>query len=191
MRLAALIEQGRRSFQGPSEPPTAVAHLLQLQETASVYDSVHSRMLECVDQADRGRCALTLLLQSTECCVGSLFGVVDETHVQLLAALPEHGVEPGLRSWLESFLAAEQSPDETQTASIAAEEDTDQLDDQNAYTDGEGRRFEVTVLLADRSGENRIVGLLALQVGAGLHMRPPMQLCHEIAHSLIEQGDLG
>jgi hypothetical protein len=162
---------------------------LHQPETHSVYDSVHSRMLECVDGADRGRCALTLLLQSTECCVGSLFGVRADRSLRLLAVLPEQGRDDGLQRWLEGYLEAEQRPDVT--ASFVDDADTDEFDDQSAYTDGEGRRFEVTALVAERAGAPRIVGLFALQTGIGLRMRPPQQLCQEIALSLVEQGDLG
>jgi hypothetical protein len=188
-RLAALIDHGRRGLAGPSEPPALVTRLIQQQpEPASVYDSVHSRMLECVDEADRSRCALTLLLQSTECSAGSLFAVRDGLAVRLLAALPEHNDDQGLQRWLEAYLEAEQRADVT--ASFVEEADTDELDDQSAYTDDEGRRFEVTALVAEQRGEPRIVGLLVLQIGAGLRMRPPQQLCQEIAESLFEPRDL-
>jgi hypothetical protein len=146
-------------------------------------------MLECIDEADRSRCALTLLLQSTECCAGSLFAVRGRLEVSLLAALPEQNDDQGLQRWLEAYLEAEQRSDVT--ASFIEEADTNELDDQSAYTDEEGRRFEVTALVAEQRGEPRIVGLLALQIGAGLHMRPPQQLCQEIAESMLEQGDLG
>jgi len=187
-RLAAVVDQGRRGFAGPSEAPESVARLLQQPETQSAYDSVHSRMLECVDQADRSRCALTLLLQSTECCAGSLFTVHDARSVRLLAALPEQDPDEGLQRWLEDYLAAEQRPEVT--ASFV-EDATAQIDDQSAYTDSEGHRHEVTALVAERAGKPQIVGLLALQIGASLRMRPPQQLCHEVALSLLEQGDLG
>ncbi|HMI91892.1 MAG TPA: hypothetical protein VK509_11040, partial [Polyangiales bacterium] len=120
---------------------------------------------------------------------GSLFGVSDARTVQLLAALPDQDNDEGLQRWLEDYLEAEQRSDVT--ASFVEDADTDELDDQSAYTDSEGRRFEVTALVAERGGENCIVGLLALQIGVGLRMRPPQQLCNEIAQSLVEQGDLG
>ena len=189
-RLEALVEQGLRSFTEASAPRPLIARALQVPETVSVLDSVHSRMLECVDRADRGRCALTLLLQSTECSVGSLFGVLENRRVHLLAALPEHEIEPGMRQWLEAQLEADQRGEVTATASVA-EDDTDEAVEQNAYVDSEGRRFELTSLVAERNGEPQIVALLALQGGTGLRMRPPQQLCHEIAESLVDQGDVG
>ena len=184
-RLAALVEQGRRSFAGPSEPPAAVARLLHQPDPPSAYDSVHSRMLECVDEADRGRCALTLLLQSTECSAGGLF-LVSGGAVRMLACLPDASLDPGLDSWLERYLEAERRGCVTQ--SVAEDADTDELDDTTAYVDREGRRFEASALVAPRDGEQRIVALLAFQVGTGLRMRPPQQLCQEIALSLLEEG---
>jgi hypothetical protein len=155
-----------------------------------VYDSVHSRMLECLDEADRGRCALTLLLQSTECSAGSLYGVSQRGALRLLATLPEQTPDEGLRRWLEAYLEADQRADDV-TASVDDDGDTVEHHDQNAYTDGEGRRFEVIALVAERGGAPGIVGLLTLQIEAGLRMRPPPQLCHEIALSMVEHGDLG
>jgi tetratricopeptide (TPR) repeat protein len=181
-RLAALVEQGRRNFAGPSEAPAAVLRLLYQQETPSEYESVHSRMLECVDEADRGRCALTLLLQSTECSAGALFLVDGEGALRMLSTLPEANFDPGLAAWLERFLEGEQRAGVTQ--SVADDADTDELDDPTAYVDGEGRRFEASALVLEQDERPRIVALLALQVGSGLRMQPPQQLCHEIALSL-------
>jgi tetratricopeptide (TPR) repeat protein len=189
-RLAAVVERGRHAFAGPSEAPATVARLLQQPEMQSVYDSVHSRMLECLDEADRGRCALTLLLQSTECSVGSLYGVSPRGTLRLLAALPEQTADEGVQRWLEAYLEADKRADEV-TASVVDDAETDPHDDQGAYTDGEGRRFEVTALVAERGGAPGIVGLLTLQIGAGLRMRPSRQLCQEIALSLVGLGDLG
>jgi hypothetical protein len=183
-RLAALVEQGRRHFAGPSEPPAAVARLLYQPEPPSEYDSVHSRMLECVDAADRGRCALTLLLQSTECFAGALFMVQPQGGLRMLSALPEGNLDPGLASWLERCFEGEQRSCVTQ--SVGEEADTDELDDATEYVDGEGRRFEANALVLEQEGRRTIVGLLALQVGTGLRMRPPQQLCQEIALSLVE-----
>lgn len=77
------------------------------------------------------------------------------------------------------------------TANGVGDGDTDQFDDHSAYTDSEGRRFEVTALVAERAGVLGIVGLLALQVGTGPRTRPPPQLCQEVARSLVERGDVG
>jgi tetratricopeptide (TPR) repeat protein len=75
-RVARLIEEASQREVAAGESSADVQDLLQSPAVDHTeYNTVHSRMFECVDGGDRARCALTLLLQSTESAFGLLYGV--------------------------------------------------------------------------------------------------------------------
>ncbi|HEY2732862.1 MAG TPA: hypothetical protein VGI70_02710, partial [Polyangiales bacterium] len=104
-RLARLLEDATAHELGSdSTAPLRVS--LSCPPPDSEYATLHSRMLECVDESDRARCALTILLQHIDSFAGYLYGVNERDHV-LLASLPEDEIDPDLESWFEALLAEE------------------------------------------------------------------------------------
>jgi hypothetical protein len=146
----------------------------------SSQNSVHSRILECVDESDRARCALTLLLQSTESASGYLYGVRDG-RAQLLAALPDTLAADGVIEWAQQCLEREVGARGPATTLGSA--------DPVRYTDSEGRLLEPVFLFATQSQGIQIAALLALHVPPGGHP-PPRQLLEEIADELVLHGDV-
>ncbi|HKP58416.1 MAG TPA: protein kinase [Polyangiales bacterium] len=170
--------------------------------------TVVSRILECVDSRDRARCALTMLLQSTDSYLGHLFGIERDALVPL-AALPENIPERTLTAWLEQWVNAEreslasvgavqstttvsdQPPalsDSVRTAS--AEEIENQNDISGVFVDQEGRSFRAVLLLDRRGGQRRLVAVLASQLNEDQRYRPPQALLAQIAAQLVDHGDV-
>jgi tetratricopeptide (TPR) repeat protein len=190
-RLGALIEQAQGALGDASQPPPEVVKLIEAPFAVSEHDSLHSRMMECVDHSDRGRCALTLLLQSTESTAGYLFAAGDLA-VELLAALPDGVADAALVRWTQQYIAAELTSGDTATLTAAADDETASMRQANTrYTDREGRSFEAISLMTEGARERRLIAVLALEVGPGVHLVPPRQLCSELAVSLHEHGIVG
>ena len=187
-RLARLLEEAKQEDVGTGAELAPLRELLQLSAAESEYDTVHSRMLECVDSIDRARCALTLLLQSTESACGYLFGV-HGTKPVLLAALPDVPVEPGMTHWIEdcvlsSFgdgdsLAQDSTSEVTRSESILR------------YTDAEGRCLEPVFLLRPGSAQREIVAVLVLHLATGQRTLPGRRMLEDLTGELMAHGDLG
>jgi hypothetical protein len=67
--------------------------LVQALAAEAQNSTVVSRILECVDASDRARCALTMLLQSSDCYLGHLYGVQGES-LRALAGVPQPKPSP-------------------------------------------------------------------------------------------------
>src|SRR5205085_6451448 len=65
------------------------------------FESIHSRIAECIDAADRARCALTLLLEATYSVTGYLYEFGSDRRPRLIAALPDAPTDPGIERWVE------------------------------------------------------------------------------------------
>jgi hypothetical protein len=205
-RLSRLVEQadhhqlrsGPLARQLASSPPMR-------RETQT--DSLHMRLLECVDKNDRARCVLSWLLASSDAARGYLFGV-DAVGVVLLAGLPDPLQPPGLAKWVEQRVLAEQAVDVTQERPAMAPVDTtrsklrDDLDDEvqtehleqsvwDNFDDGQGRSYEAHLLVADR-GDRRacLAAILVLEVSLGMRRRPPQYLLQNVAVELLDQQDV-
>jgi len=156
--------------------------------TGGEYETVQSRMLECVDRDDRARCALTLLLQSTESACGYLFGLRG-TQPILLAALPDVPVDPGMSHWIEDCvqntfgdadsMTKERSSDETRSVSMLR------------YTDAEGRGLEPVFLFGPQSSDRQVVAVLVLHLSADQRTLPSRRMLNDLASELMAHGDLG
>jgi len=158
-------------------------------------------MLECADEGDRARCALTILLQSLESFAGYLYGVNESDHV-LLASLPEDEVDPELGDWFAELLADEldASPDVTRKSlsSLEPPPDTtrrarpgrDHSQIAFRYTDARGRIFEPLFLVRKNAGEQRLAAVLIFQAGRDTRRRPGLELQEELADQLLTHGDV-
>jgi hypothetical protein len=189
-RLARLVDvaNGMKGVSFGSLPP---AESLSAEATGSGYESIHSRMRECVDASDRARCALTILLQQMESFAGYLYGV-NQHELTLLAGLPEPQPEPELESWVRAWTAAE----------LAAADDTTGGGDAGSsvghgsqpvphrHVDREGRAFEPIVLSSLDDGQERIAAILVLHADRIKRGFAERELFSRMAVALLEQ-DVG
>lgn len=192
-KLARLLEEGRQTDTGGPEsisPPRAdrVQHSLD-----SEFATVHSRMLECIDEGDRARCALTILLQTLDSFAGYLFGVNDKTHV-LLAALPEEGVPDELKRWFTAYLAQELAPehasDSQPRAAISSKNRSNRRAVSFRYLDPRGQPYEPLFLTKPEGPNQRLAAILVFHVSSDTRRRPSRELQQEIAEQLLEHGDV-
>jgi hypothetical protein len=187
-KFTRLIEQRSQDQREHGPLPAHVIDLVTVPSTGGEYETIQSRMIECVDRSDRARCALTLLLQSGDAAAGYLYGVSDGGAVDLLSALPDVPPDEGLEAWIHASVQAELK---AQTAATQTGEDGDVTADVAArYTDWSGRSFEPVWLVDENEGELRVAGVLALQVMSGPRNVPPRSLLSQIARQLLEHGDV-
>jgi hypothetical protein len=184
-RFARLIDEGRQHEMASLPPTPIMRDLLDSLDTEGGHDTIRSRMLECVDDHDRARCALTLLLQNTDSCAGYLYGVCDG-QAKLLAALPSDQSDPGLTDWIDQRLRMEVQSDATATGSLDGESD----DVSERYRDAEGRSLEPVFLLARDDEAMKIAAVLALHVSSGPRTMIDRDLLAEIAKELLDRGDV-
>jgi hypothetical protein len=198
-RFARLLEDARPQVQGALELPEP-AILLRTQLAETEHNTVHSRLLECLDRSDRARCALTMLLQSCDSFQGYLYGLEGE-QLQPLAGLPDLVAEAELVGWLGRWVAAERA--------VAAEEfgaetvsqrqrsqDGDETESQahhevpDEYLDSEGRQFWAVLLVGEIGDQESVAGVFALHVANARQRRPRRELLTEIASQMLERGDV-
>jgi hypothetical protein len=182
-RFARLLDQQRPSGQPALQMSASLREALPAVNTE--YLTIHSRMLECVDDADRARCVLTMLLQDMESFAGYLFGVRDGQPV-LLAALPEDsvGIVDDLGAWLRRWLAAELALGDEQITSDLGRVGTARGVARCTLRDG--RRFEPVLLLAERELEQWVAGVLLFPAQAATIRPPNRELRAHMARELLE-----
>jgi hypothetical protein len=209
-KFARLLEDGRRQGLVEGDPASGTIEPLG-SSPETEYNTVSNRIIECVDGPDRARCALTMLLQSTDTYVGYLYGV-EASELTPLAGLPELRAEESLECWLQHWVRAEQelasqAPVTLGTATMSepppllGENDSEtqgtcSLDGESRnevsayYSDLEGRRFKAVLLVGQLETERRIAAVLALQVMSRQYGRPSDQLLSRIADQLLENRDV-
>jgi tRNA A-37 threonylcarbamoyl transferase component Bud32 len=207
-KFARLIEQARQTYLSPQ---AELEKLLSFEVEPMQTDddgSVRARLAECVDAADRARCALTMLLQSTDSYLGHLFGV-EETRVELLAALPEIAAEPELVAWVEQWARSERElalGSAGATTTVSEPPNTESLPPGESptastegevggavpplYVDSQDRRFRAVLLLDSRHPLRRLVAVLVLQVQDEQRRRPPTSLMGQVSALLVDHGDV-
>jgi hypothetical protein len=217
LQAARLLDLGRERGLRLSEQASVMRQSIEPPRPQSEFDTLHSRIAECVDAADRGRCALTLLLQHTTSNLGYLYCADAAQHVTLLSALPHPPVDPGVAHWVEHFALTWLMPSETQALSATESLDagTETLDGTatgsqtesrtqtgsatadmslgqayaHAYTDSDGRYLEA-VLLVDGPGQaGRLAAVLVTETVPSQRVFLPHALVAGIARALIEHGD--
>jgi len=197
-RLTRLLEEAREAGVASNPALTAKLDDRLIDPPETEYETIHSRIAECVDAADRGRCALTLLLQATLSATGYLFVLTQDGPPKLMAALPDSPTDPGLTNWVNASTKAWRNPSpETETATLVTQTatNTDTVDsdearaEQRHYVDHEGRMLEAVPLFAQRTGPRRLVAIFVQQFTPREHVTPPRALCLKVAEELAAYGD--
>jgi tetratricopeptide (TPR) repeat protein len=186
-RFTRLLEDAREHEVGDAKSALEICEILQQPANESEYNTVHSRILECVDESDRARCALTLLLQSTDSAVGYLYGVRDGQPV-LLAAVPEPPVGDTVSQWVDECLQAELATGADATQDNLGGETRSELAVQ--FSDSEGRHLEPIFLYAMQQRPLQIAAVLALHMPTGARTLPSRHLLEELANELLQHGDV-
>ena len=188
-KLGRLMELARQQQASSNDGPAAVRLLVQ-EQPETEYDSIHSRIGECIDAEDRARCSLSILLQSTDSCSGYLYGVSDG-RVKALAGLPELPTDSAIARWLEQRVHAELDCGATVTASIDAEPIGESTQEPlSRYTDADGRCYQAIPLIAVKGRGATIAAVLAVEVAAGPRSMPSGELLAGIAHQLLDHRDV-
>jgi uncharacterized protein YidB (DUF937 family) len=216
-RFARLVEDASHQQIQPAEAVRELTEFMQTAQSESEHNTVRGRLFECIDRADRARCSLTILLQTTETFQGYLFGV-DAANLTLLGGIPDAAPQAGLGHWLETWVAAERQLDAfstsagsdtvsqrarkraargadseesvTGTDSVETDSQASQHEVPSSYVDADGRCFEAIMLVGEYRKQARVAAVLALHVTRDRQRRPPRSLLAEIACHLLEQNDV-
>jgi tetratricopeptide (TPR) repeat protein len=188
--LARLVDEGRHHGVTPNEFVAAIRNSTQPDPAESEYETIHSRIAECVDLPDRARCALTLLLQSTFGSTGYLYGTAQGLALHLLAALPDQP-SAELERWIQQYAIESFEGDDDETGSVTNEVTGEAKNlAPMRFVDPDGRSFDAA-LLFDETKEGRVlVAALVLQVEALTHSLPSHDLRKRIARELTQHGDV-
>jgi hypothetical protein len=196
-KLVRLLDRARERGMAPSELALSVPSSIQPAANESEYETVHSRIAECVDGSDRARCALTLLLQATVSSVGYLYGMAEGRRLQLLAALPDSPTDDAVGRWLERYAKAWMEPnaeldDVTVSGGGSASVTTETGGSEPSiarYLDHDGRWLEAAPLFHENGNERCLAALFVLQTGPRERLILPRELSATIARELLERGD--
>ena len=176
---------------------------------AKEQDTVHSRIAECIDNADRARCALTLLMERLLGSVGYLYVRSTGGTPSLIAALPDPPGDTEVQAWVDRYAhawlaraSANDSDDttvvdeetasgtDTQSETIAtATDDEEPVSDVSSYVDDEGRALEAMLLTAGQGRDQRLAAILVVASVRGQRATVPYALSSTLARELLEYGD--
>jgi hypothetical protein len=181
----------------PSELALSVQNSIRPVANESEYETVHSRIAECVDGSDRARCALTLLLQATVSSAGYLYGMGEGRRLQLLAALPDAPTDDAIGRWLERYAQAWMEPnaemDEVTLSGGGSASDTTETGGSEPsiarHLDHDGRWLEAAPLFHENGKERCLAALFVLQTGPRERLILPRELSATIARELLDRGD--
>jgi hypothetical protein len=195
-KLASLLDLARdrgllsaESMPAVPNPSLRVVHDVDGGE----YETIHSRMAECVDGSDRGRCALTLLLQDTMSSSGLLYTTGVEHGPMLLASLPEELDDLDMARWLERYVSDWTDNTDLDDATQSSLGDTTETGGSepplHRHQDRDGQFWQAIPLVCDRRAGRALAGVFIVQVGVEETISLPMQLLANIARELLEHGD--
>jgi tetratricopeptide (TPR) repeat protein len=188
--LARLVDEGRHHGVTLNEVVAAIRASTRPDTAESEYETIHSRIAECVDLPDRARCALTLLLQSTFGSTGYLFGTAHGLELQLLAALPDQP-SAEIERWIQQYALEAFKGDEDETGSVTSEVTGDAKDlAPMRFVDPDGRSFDAALLFDETQAGRVLVAALVLQVDALSRSLPSHDLRKRIARELTQHGDV-
>ncbi|MEY4582640.1 MAG: hypothetical protein RL701_7343 [Pseudomonadota bacterium] len=196
-RLSQLFDEAQQQGVFAGSDTLATMELMIPTLAESQFESIHTRLAECLDASDRARVALTLLLQSTFGTLGYLYGVDADCAVSLLASLPEPSKDPRLGVWVTQCVndwAATYESIETvdATRSGTHSDETMEAGDHAVYrySDAEGRNMEAALLTDTTGGVCNLVAVLVMHTPAQNRSLPPEHLRRTLAHALSEHGDV-
>jgi tetratricopeptide (TPR) repeat protein len=187
--LTRLVDEGRQHGLVPNETIASIRQSTQPTPSETEYETIHSRIAECVDMSDRARCALTLLLQSTFASAGYLYGTGQGRTLQLMAALPDPPSEE-LERWIQQYSREAFDTEDDVTGSV-----TDSTGDNKAlvpmrFQEPDGRTFDAALLFDESKQGRMLVAALVLQVDAVSRSLPSLDLRSRIARELTTHGDV-
>lgn len=163
-KFARLMDEARGCDLAPAEAASFELAMRVAPEAPEQdqNNTIVSRILECVDASDRARCALTMLLQSTDSYLGHLYGVQGDRLVAL-AGLPTIEAEPDLEQWLWSWLSAERElaahpTISTGTSGLGDEDKYDTLDSAGEGSDVEYDTVDSAGAALEEAGTPTVVG---------------------------------
>jgi hypothetical protein len=187
--LARLVDEGRQHGVTPNEAVASIRDSTRPSTSETEYETIHSRIAECVDLTDRARCALTLLLQSTLSSTGYLYGTSQGQNLQLLAALPDQP-SAELEHWIGHYAREALQTEDDETGSLTG--DFGEAPDlaPARFVDPDGRAFDAALLFDDAKEGRVLVAALVLQVDALSRSLPSHDLRTRIAHELMLHGDV-
>jgi tetratricopeptide (TPR) repeat protein/predicted Ser/Thr protein kinase len=191
-KLTQLFDEAREVGVLPKPEVVLRAQSIAPPGGDGTFETIHSRIAECIDGADRGRCALTLLLQSTVSSVGYLYSATEGDRVELLASLPDPPADDGVADWLVNAIPnwVDISGMDDVTVSGPAETVSGSLDsDPNRYLDVDGRWLEAVPLLYGEDDSRCLVAVLVLPAIRNKVTSLPKSLTDTIAEELLERGD--
>jgi hypothetical protein len=187
--LARLVDEGKQGGILPTEVAANLRHSFRPSTVESEYETIHSRIAECVDLPDRARCALTLLLQNTVSSTGYLYGMSEERSLQLLAALPDLPAGD-LDRWITQYARDTLDEEESATGSASSSVTGSARLAPLRYVDSEGRWFEAAILFDEGERGRVLVAALVLQVDSTHRTMPAPELRNRIARELLGHGDV-
>jgi hypothetical protein len=195
-KLARLLDEARKLEVLVTEPPPGAQELIDQTQSATELHTVQSLMQECKSDADRGRCALSLLLNGSTSHAAHIYGV-REGGLTYLASLPDAEQDPDMHRWLEACLRAELDACEiTETATVAGGSgEHPEESGPGRFTNLRGQTYEPIFLeqreiTDDSKGRTLIVAVVALHVPYGLRTVPSKDMLGQIAEQLLEHGDV-
>ena len=189
-KLAQLLAEAPGAQQLTASDVIAQANAGAIREEVA---TSHSRMLECSDEDERARCALTILLQHLGSFCGYLYGVNEGECVQL-ARLPAEDSDPAIGPWVQQLVAAELESGESSTGELDISTDSAGVKSDDGVpfrqTDARGRIFEPLFLIRRNGEEERMAAVLIFAVNPGQGWRPSRELQEDLADQLLSHGDV-
>jgi hypothetical protein len=146
--------------------------------------TVNARMIHCVDQTERARLALSMVLDACGAQRGHLFGVQRGELVHL-GSFPDPAPPELLKTAIFELFERERGGDDHTL--IGA---TETVPDHSPYTRIATLGFGARVLFDSEAGDSAIVGIVAIEQRADRAAIVPPQLASAIAHALAARGDV-
>lgn len=212
-RLQRLFDEAREHRMPPSEEASRLAQSFKPAAPAGRQESVQSRIAECLDEADRARCILTLLLQHLWADAGSLYVVGASQTLQLVATLPDAPGDPEVAEWVGRYARSSQRRIETKDEASTANDSfglpdtrpetascTDSVtasgslvdeaaQDEHLYVDHHGRQLEALPLFEHPDRREGLAAVLVLESQPGRTLFVSQHMSASVVRELVEYGD--
>ena len=164
-----------------------------------------------MDDADRARCALTLLLERLLSNVGYLYVRKPDEKPILIAALPDPPADPEVPAWVDRYAhdwlaasAINDNDDLTHSATVVEDETASEIGSQTAatmsgeaeqesdayrYMADDGHSLEAVLLTAGLGRDRRLAAVLVVESVPGQRAYLPYALSSTLARELLDHGD--